>query len=247
MKTLLSLTIVLGIVVLLASPSYAVLIGDPVFPTITGNVITLPDGQGVNAPLGLEEFECDLDSGKWKLKGELEYTIDGAAGIVVEEIEFDPDPTVTVDFSVTNLTDAVQTYSFTVTLPSTPGAYNLRYGRIITDVLDGTAYPGDSATVAAPENGSIYNAQIDGAVVRTLQDYDFELTAPALGANSAEDFFALEANGVAVTQDIGITLNFTLTPGDMASFLARFDVIPEPATLTLFGLGTLLLRRRRRL
>lgn len=42
-----------------------------------------------------------------------------------------------------------------------------------------------------------------------------------------------------------ITHSFTLTPGDSASFLSRFDVIvPEPATLSLLALGALVMRRR---
>jgi hypothetical protein len=42
-----------------------------------------------------------------------------------------------------------------------------------------------------------------------------------------------------VTSNIGIQLRFSLTPGDTAAILSRFDVteIPEPASAALVGIG----------
>jgi hypothetical protein len=48
-------------------------------------------------------------------------------------------------------------------------------------------------------------------------------------------------SAIPVTSSIGIQLRFTLTPGDTASILSRFDVvIPEPATMTLGAVAALI-------
>ena len=43
--------------------------------------------------------------------------------------------------------------------------------------------------------------------------------------NGASASFGPLLNGVPVTSYIGIQLRFSLTPGDSASFLSRFDVV----------------------
>jgi hypothetical protein len=49
--------------------------------------------------------------------------------------------------------------------------------------------------------------------------------------------------GPAANTDIGIRLNFTLSPGDIASFTSVFVVepVPEPSTIALIGLGAIAL------
>jgi hypothetical protein len=48
-----------------------------------------------------------------------------------------------------------------------------------------------------------------------------------------------------VTTDLEIVFTFTLSPGDVATMNGRLEVVPEPATMVLLGLGALLMRRRK--
>jgi hypothetical protein len=54
--------------------------------------------------------------------------------------------------------------------------------------------------------------------------------------------------GPAALATIGITIDFTLTPGDSATFTSVFVVesIPEPGTGLMVGLGLIALAARRR-
>lgn len=50
---------------------------------------------------------------------------------------------------------------------------------------------------------------------------------------------ASQAAGPGVATQIGITLTFTLSPGDSAGITSRFEIVPEPSTLLLGGMGLL--------
>ena len=66
------------------------------------------------------------------------------------------------------------------------------------------------------------------------------LSAPPANTASSAASFGPIVNAVPVTSNIGIQLRFSLTAGDTASILSRFDVvaIPEPTT---FALGAVVL------
>ena len=118
-----------------------------------------------------------------------------------------------------------------------------------TNVIDGG---NDGATVATQSPTALYQAQIDGTTVATLQNHPFSVVAPAAGSNTASASFGPTVSAVPVTSNIGIQLRFTLTPGDTAAILSRFDVtaIPEPASAALIGIGLALVAgaiRRRQL
>jgi hypothetical protein len=97
----------------------------------------------------------------------------------------------------------------------------------------------------------LYMARIDG--VDTFPLY----TAPQSWGTNAGDSGSIPAVGTgypptilgpSVSTDLEIVIRFTLTPGETATLNGNFFVepVPEPATMTLLGLGAVLLRRRKR-
>jgi len=212
-------------------------------PVIEGDIITLHDGTQLHALIPLEEFEFEPEKGKYKLKGEFELPWDDTAVVIIEEYEFDPDPSIMYHVLLTNITDSEQTYTFELSNVAAFGAPNQIHGSVTTQIID---EEWNGATISAPVGGAIYNALIDDNVVATMQEYDFSLSADPGDVNSSHSSFGWQSSNIPVTQSIGIRLDFTLSAGDTASILSRFDVVPEPATICLLGLGAALLRTRRR-
>jgi uncharacterized protein (TIGR03382 family) len=151
---------------------------------------------------------------------------------------------VTLNYVVTNTSDSVQSYSILATAPQ--GALP---GTLITGSVTGTVTDlnGDGATVTSVDGGWIYNALLDGVTVRTLLGPGYTFSSGQYLSNTAgPEGFVLELSGP-VTTDIGIRLDFTLTPGDSASFTSIFTVeIPAPGAAGLIGLAALVGLRRRR-
>jgi hypothetical protein len=169
------------------------------------------------------------------------------ANVRISQLSFDPDPFVLNNILVTNTTASTQLFSVFVGLPTTFGAPNFISGNITTSVIEGGL---DTATIASVSPTAIYQAQIDGTTVATLQNHPFALTTST--SNSASAAFGPTLNGIPVTSNIGIQLRFSLTAGDTASILSRFDVtaIPEPTSAACVGgmlmlAGTLSRRNRR--
>ena len=228
----------------IVSQSFADISGPVQPPTLTLKLLSEPSNGTFEVQPSLDNFECNGGT-TYCSKNVLEYPgiLGGNVDLAVTILEFDPDPYVLNNVIITNTSGSQQTLSYNVTQPAALGAPNLISGSITTQVIDGGQ---DGAIVAAQTGGSIYSALIDGVVVHTLQDDPFSVVAPAGGVNNALASFGPDANGTAVIQDIGITLIFELSPGDTASILSRFDVVPEPATLSLLALGGLILLWRRR-
>jgi hypothetical protein len=215
-------------------------------PILSGG---MPSEPGVSAwtppPLTPGDFEYDPIDGVFKLVNTKLWgnVWGGLASIELLELEFHPNPYVLNNILVTNNSAVTQSFNILVALPTTFGSPNQILGSITTQVIDGTS---GGATLTAPANGSVYQAIIDGTTVATLQDDPFVLVAPAAGVNNDLESFGPAVNGLAVTSYIAIELNFTLSPGDSAAILSRFDVIPEPASLALLGVASILLVGRRR-
>lgn len=169
------------------------------------------------------------------------------------DMSFDPDPVVTGITSVTNVGVAPQQFTLTFTLPVAPVLPSSLMGGSIQGGVTDNTLNFSNAVLSTVLGSSFYTALIDGAPVQPLYSHLTTVTAPSDGgsANLAAASFGLPGvtlPGPAANASIGIRLDFTLTPGDSASFTSNFFVIPvpEPGTglLLAFGLGALALRRR---
>jgi len=172
-------------------------------------------------------------------------------------ITADPDPFVSSNYAITNNTLTKNNYSVTITLPiiAIPGA-TVTGGSVQGGVTDNN---GDGATLGQSGALPIYMSLIDGKnwqpllppgptsltvgsfLSGTLGPASFGLPIPSLP-------------GPAALTSIGIRLDFSLTPGDSATFSSVFVVnpIPEPTTMALGSMGFALVvggacYRRRRL
>jgi hypothetical protein len=157
------------------------------------------------------------------------------AHIKILDLDFNPDPFVLNNFLITNNTTTMQVFSVFVGLPTSLAGPSLISGNVRTDVIDGGL---DGATIATVALQSIYQAQIDFVTVATLQNDPFSVVAPAGSSNSNAVAFGPVVNAIPITSNMGIQLRFTLTPGDTASILSRFDAIPvpEPSNPVLIGM-----------
>ena len=152
------------------------------------------------------------------------------------------DPFVTNNFTVTNNLAVDQTFIITSTIGVVPiGPSSLTSGSVGGSITDNN---GNTATIS-DNSAAIYTALIDGAAYQTLLDPVFSVTTSAGGTSLFGGVdFGLPPNsqpGPSISTDIGIRMEFILTPGDSVSFTSRFEVqaVPVPAAVWLFGSGLL--------
>jgi hypothetical protein len=170
--------------------------------------------------------------------------------------QLDKDPFVTNNIIVTNTSGSTQTFVATVLLPIPAVSYsaviNSSVGVTVTD-SNGDGVLNFANSGATP----VYQGTVNGSAVLSLNPstpVSMPLTIASCpvsfpgctATSSAGTAFFPVAPGIAT--QIGITLTFTLSPGDSAGLTSRFEIVPEPATLGLLGAGLaglLALGRRR--
>jgi hypothetical protein len=115
-------------------------------------------------------------------------------------------------------------------------------------ILDDDFAGGATLTSAAQP---IYRGQVNGITELSLLPAPYSLSClnPFDCAANGTDFAGVVSQGfgpVGATQ-LDLIIRFTLSDGDSASVLSRFEIVPEPGTGLLLGLGlaALCLRRRR--
>ena len=172
------------------------------------------------------------------------------------DLQVDPDPLITGVFTVTNLSNAPQSFSLTSVLPllSPITGGTLTGGAISGSLVD--VGGGAELTVLPGSNPpSIYTAQIDDVDFQTLLDAPISITAPEfLSVNFGPESFGGPVPTLAgpdVLSSIAIDYNFRLSGGDVVVLAGTFVVepIPEPSTIVLLcmaGLGLVAYAWRRR-
>jgi hypothetical protein len=229
-----SLTVLLLLILPAAAPA-GTLHSDAV-PTVSISVDSAPGLTFDFTPSESELVMSGSDHGrKLGTPKAFDNILGGRADVVIQELEFDPDPFVVNNYLVTNPLTTTQVYTIGTGLLTSFAAPNTISGSVLTAVIDSS---GNGTATVATAATPIYRAQIDGSTVATLQDPAFSVSVPPGVLNNASASFGPSANLVPVTSDIGILLRFSLTPGDTATIISRFDVVPEPTSL---GLGFLAL------
>jgi hypothetical protein len=198
-------------------------------------------------------YSASGSDGDYSLTNSMNLGGISSATVSVQQLEFNNDPFVLNNFLVTNNLTVPQVFSVFVGLPTVLAAPNTISGNVRTSVIDGGT---DGAVLSSVSGQPIYQAQVDFAPVASLQNDPFSVIAAPGDSASASASFGPTVSNVAVGSTIGVQLRFTLSAGDTASILSRFDVIPggangglpEPTTLTLGGIVAVLgmgLRGRR--
>jgi hypothetical protein len=188
---------------------------------------------GYLTEISLDEKACDQLVEQLKVKESL--------GFYCLDFAYDPDPFVTGGFSVFNPSGATQTYTFVFTAPVVPPLATSLYGGSMSGSFTAVGSP---ATVATVPNTPLYWGMIDGTPVLQIYSDPMSWTV-ASGSGDIVGVTVPTTNPYgAVNSSISMQYKFTLTPGDIATMNGIFEVIPEPTTLVLLGIGGLLLRKR---
>lgn len=161
---------------------------------------------------------------------------------------YDEDPYVTGGFSAINSSGATQTFTFIFTSPVVPALTpsTLYGGSMSGSITAGKTVP---ATVSTVSGTPLYWGMIDGTPVLPFYPDPQSWTISTAGAtmNISARNEPITNPGPAAMNNISMQFKFTLTPDDIATMNGTFVVlIPEPATLSILGLGGLVLLRRRK-
>jgi hypothetical protein len=200
--------------------------------------IVVQSGDDANTKVfrpGASNYSAGTADGDYILNGQMDVGGVPSASVTVQQLEFNNDPFVLNNLLVTNTLGTSQVFSVTVGLPTTVSAPNMISGNVRTSVIDGG---NDGATISTISGQALYQAQIDFGTVASLETDPFTLSAAPGSSSTSSATFGPTASGIPVASSIAVQLRFTLSPGDTASILSRFDVVPggvlpEPGTLTL--------------
>jgi len=195
-----------------------------------------------------------LTNNTWEFIGSRSFAMGGSEEIdMTWNFTTNADPFVDGTYSFTNNTGVVQelvlTYSVSV-VPSLPTATG---GATVIGILT-TGSAGGTLGHVTPASGtppSMYSALVDGSVFQTLLDFDSSVSLSSFGSDTtgAQSFglpgLTKPVPG-GVSTSIGSRLSFSVTPGASVAFTSRFEVVPEPSTALLLGVGLIALRVGRR-
>ena len=191
----------------------------------------------------------DFPTGDPNGMGGFVYMGDGMAGSVsmTYSLVGIPDARVSANYTLENFSMATVEVELWVTLPITPAVS--APSSLTGSVAVGMTADADGGTLAALPGIAFWQAMIDGTALGGGTDLltDLFLDRPGIGGMGDNEGFAQLPGPEALT-DIGILITFTLTAGEQISLTSVFNVvpIPVPGGLAVFGLATMVVRRRRR-
>jgi hypothetical protein len=215
---------------------------------------TLDIRLSTNGTMAGEWYPQIINTGTNYIINNTSYTVGGVGGtsLTFSNVVLDYDPSISATVNVVNNTTNVQTYTLFFSLPVSP----IAGGVLMAGSTQGgtTDNNGDGSILSTVGPGSaLYFGRIDG--VNVLPLFSNLKTITAGSYLSASDTTSAGLPGVTipypggVSSSIGIEHEFSLTPGDAATFSSVFVVqVPEPGSLSLLAIGGLMLlcRRQRR-
>ena len=237
---------------------------------IAPSALALPAGYALQIDITDSSTGSSLggaDLGTLMGLGMLTETVDTTAGITTLELngpvsgpsggwtiqDWDSsvkeDPWITNNFTVSNNTGATKTYTISVSSPIPAfNADTISQSTIQLRLLDSNSTGG--ATTTSQPGIDVYQGIVNGTTELALLTDPFSLTCAnpvdcTLNGTATAGVVS-QAFGPVVATNIGLTISFELTAGDSASVLSRFEIVPEPATGMLVGLGVLGLAALRR-
>lgn len=187
--------------------------------------------------------------------GQIDWSWDSSSPWIRDDLEItsfnlflDPDPGIASAGSVKNAGGVTQTFVIEVTLPvamTVPAGGSMTGGTSIS--IADTDFDGDGAMGTSGAD-PIYKAFIDGVLQKTLfnSPYSLSFAAQIPGFTTGDTSNFSDFSTEALDSTLKLRHEFEVSPGDTATFNGTFFVIPEPATMSLLGLGGLALLRRKR-
>jgi len=164
------------------------------------------------------------------------------------------DPFVTNNVNITNNTGFTVVYVASVLMPIPAFAYD----SVINSSVGLTATDDDADNnLLVDEDGGIsfYLGRVNATTLLNLTPPaipvttgDCTIPAPNSPGCTATSSTGISYLGVTpgVANNIEIVLRFALSPGDSIGITSRFEIVPEPSTGLLLGLGVLALALKRR-
>ena len=175
------------------------------------------------------------------------------ASIFCYNMTLDFDPFISASVDVVNNTASVQNYTLIITLPISPAITGgSRIGGSTQGGLTDANNDGIGTLSTQGPGTAMYYGQIDGVNVLPLFPNPTTINVPFQGGSASSSTSAgLPGPTIAgpnALTSIGIEHQFSLTPGDRATFTSFFNVqpVPEPTSLSLLAIGGLVLLWRRR-